>query len=93
MGTGVGPILRMSDDIDGIIQAARDDNPDKEVRVVDRHAYVRIECDPPMLLTRASIEKELGRDYPLRELELLMSSFNGVIDSSSDQIIWTRKKI
>lgn len=91
---GVGPILRMSDEIDGIIQAARDDNPDKEVRVIDRHAYVRIECDPPMLLTRASIEKELGRDYPMRELEMLMSSFNGVIDSSnSDQLIWTRKKV
>jgi toluene monooxygenase system protein D len=84
----------MSDEIDGIIQAARDDNPDKEVRVIDRHAYVRIECDPPMLLTRASIEKELGRDYPMRELEMLMSSFNGVIDSSnSDQLIWTRKKV
>jgi toluene monooxygenase system protein D len=84
----------MSDEIDGIIQAARDDNPDKEVRVIDRHAYVRIECDPPMVLTRASIEKELGRDYPMRELETLMSSFNGVIDSSdSDKLIWTRKKV
>jgi toluene monooxygenase system protein D len=94
MGTGVGPILRMSDDIDGIISAARADNPDKEVRVVDRHAYVRLECDPPMLLTRASIEKELGRDYPMRELEMLMSAFSGVIDSSnSDQLIWTRKKL
>jgi toluene monooxygenase system protein D len=94
MGQAVGPILRMSDDIDGIIQAARDDNPDKEIRVIDRHAYVRIECDPPMLLTRASIEKELGRDYPLRELEGLMSSFNGIIDSSnSDQLIWSRRTV
>jgi len=47
-----------------------------------------------LLLTRASIENELGRDYPLREIELLMSSFNGVMDSSnSDQFIWTRKNI
>ena len=91
---GVGPILRMSDEIDAIIQAARDDNPDKEVRVIDRHAYVRIECDPPMTLTRQSIEKELGRDYPMRELEMLMSSFNGVIDSSdSEKLVWTRKKV
>jgi len=91
---GVGPILRMSDDIDGIIQAIRDDNPDKEIRVTDRHAYVRIEGDPPLLLTRASIENELGRDFPLREIELLMSSFNGVMDSSnSDQFIWTRKQM
>ncbi len=92
MGTGVGPILRMSDDIDGIIQAIRDDNPEQEIRVIDRHAYVRIEGDPPLLLTRASIESELGRDFPLRELELLMSSFSGVMDSSqSDRFVWGRK--
>lgn len=92
MGIGVGPILRMSDDIDGIIQAIRDDNPDQEVRVIDRHAYVRIEGDPPLKLTRQSIELHLGRDYPLRELENLMSSFSGVIDSSnSDEFVWSRK--
>jgi toluene monooxygenase system protein D len=89
---GVGPILRMSDDIDGIIQAVRDDNPDQEIRVIDRHAYVRIEGDPPLRLTRASIEKEIGRDFPMRELEGLMSSFSGVIDSSnSDELVWSRK--
>lgn len=94
MSQAVGPILRMSDDIDGIIQAVREDNPNQEIRVIDRHAYVRIEGDPPLLLTRASIEKELGRQFPMRELEGLMSSFNGVIDSSnSDQLIWSRKKL
>ena len=94
MASMVGPILRMSDDIDGIIQAARDDNPDKEIRVIDRHAYVRIECEPPLVLTRASIENQLGRDYPMRELETLMSSFNGIIDSSdSDRLVWSRKNL
>jgi len=94
MSQAVGPILRMSDDIDGIIQAVREDNPNQEIRVIDRHAYVRIEGDPPLLLTRASIEKELGRQFPMRELEGLMSSFSGVIDSSkSDQLIWSRKKL
>ena len=94
MSQAVGPILRMSDDIDGIIQAVREDNPNQEIRVIDRHAYVRIEGDPPLLLTRSSIEKELGRQFPMRELEGLMSSFNGVIDSSnSDQLIWSRKKL
>jgi toluene monooxygenase system protein D len=82
----------MSDDIDAIIAALRDDNPDQEIRVIDRHAYVRIEGDPPLLLTRASIENHVGREYPLREIEMMMSSFSGVIDStSSEQFIWSRK--
>ena len=42
----VGPVLRMSDDIDGIVAAIRDDNPDREVTVTDRGAYVRIEAPP-----------------------------------------------
>ncbi len=92
MSKGVGPILRMSDDIDGIIAALRDDNPGQEIRVIDRHAYVRIEGDPPLRLTRASIENHVGRDFPLREIEMMMSSFSGVIDStSSDEFIWSRK--
>lgn len=92
MSKGVGPILRMSDDIDAIIAALRDDNPDQEIRVIDRHAYVRIEGDPPLLLTRASIEAHMGREYPMREIEMMMSSFSGVIDSSSsEQFIWSRK--
>jgi len=92
MSRGVGPILRMSDDIDAIIAALRDDNPDQEIRVIDRHAYVRIEGDPPLLLTRKSIEAHMGREYPMREIEMMMSSFSGVIDStSSEQFIWSRK--
>jgi len=82
----------MSDDIDAIIAALRDDNPDQEIRVIDRHAYVRIEGDPPLLLTRKSIEAHMGREYPMREIEMMMSSFSGVIDStSSEQFIWSRK--
>lgn len=91
MGIGVGPILRMSDDIDGIIQAMRDDNPGQEIRVIDRHAYVRVEGDPPLRLTRKSIEAHIGREFEMRELQLLMSAFSGKIDSStSDELVWGR---
>ena len=90
--SGVGPVLRMSDDIDGIIAAMRDDNPGQEIRVVDRHAYVRVEGDPPLRLTRKSIENHIGREFEMRELQLLMSAFSGKIDSSSsDELIWGRQ--
>jgi toluene monooxygenase system protein D len=90
--SGVGPILRMSDDIDGIVAAMRDDNPGQEIRVIDRHAYVRIEGDPPLRLTRKSIETHVGREFEMRELELMMSSFSGKIDTStSEELVWTRR--
>jgi toluene monooxygenase system protein D len=90
--SGVGPILRMSDDIDGIVAAMRDDNPGQEIRVIDRHAYVRIEGDPPLRLTRKSIETHVGREFEMREIQLMMSSFSGKIDSStSEELVWTRR--
>lgn len=92
--TGVGPILRMSDDIEGIVAALCDDNPGKKIRVIDRHAYVRIEGEPPLRLTRKSIEAHVGRQFEMRELQLMMSAFSGKIDSStSEELRWTRRNM
>lgn len=84
----VGPVLRMSDDIDGILAAIRDDNPDKEVTVTDRGAYVRIEAPSFLRVTRESVARYLGRDFELRRLETLMSAFAGRINNRTDQITW-----
>ena len=76
----VGPVLRMSDDIDGIVAAIRDDNPDREVTVTDRGAYVRIEAPGFLRVTRESVARYLGRDFELRRLEnerALIDRWNG----------------
>ncbi len=84
----VGPVLRMSDDIDGIVAAIRDDNPDKDVTVTDRGAYVRIEAPGSLRVTRESVARYLGRDFELRRLETLMSAFAGRINTRTDEITW-----
>jgi toluene monooxygenase system protein D len=84
----VGPVLRMSDDVDGIVAAIRDDNPDREITVTDRGAYVRIEAPGFLRVTRESVARYLGQDYELRRLETLMSAFAGRIDNRTDQITW-----
>ena len=84
----VGPILRMSEDVEGIIRAIRQDNPDREINVVDRGAYVRVEADRRLTLTREALERNLGRPYEMRELETLLSSFAGRLDSSTDAFTW-----
>lgn len=84
----VGPVLRMSDDIEGIVAAIRDDNPDKEVTVTDRGAYVRIEAPGHLRVTRESVARYLGQGYELRRLETLMSAFAGRINNKTDEITW-----
>ena len=92
MKNAVGPVLRMSDDIDAIIAAIEDDNPGTEIEVIDRGAYVRIQAEHRMKVTRASIERHIGRTFEMRQLEPMMSAFAGRIETTSDAILWSYKR-
>ena len=91
MSKPVGPVLRMSDDVDAIVAAIVDDNPGREVTVVDRGAYTRVSGDGELRVTRESIERHLGRDFEMRQLEGLMSAFAGRIDMTSEEVRWRLK--
>jgi toluene monooxygenase system protein D len=87
----VGPVLRMSDDVDAIVAAIVDDNPGQQVTVVDLGAYTRVSGDGELRVTRESIERHLGREFKMRQLEGLMSAFAGRIDTTSDEVRWRLK--
>lgn len=91
MNKPVGPILRMSDDVDAIVAAITDDNPGKEIEVVDRGAYTRISGEGELRVTRESIERHIGRSFEMRQLEGLMSAFAGRIDMTSEEAVWRLK--
>ena len=91
MNRHVGPVLRMSDEIDAIAAAIVDDNPGKEISVVDRGAYTRISGERELRVTRNSIRRHLGRDFEMRQLEGLMSAFAGRIDVTSEEVRWWLK--
>jgi toluene monooxygenase system protein D len=93
MATGkrVGPVLGMSDDAEAIIAAIVDDNPGQEVTVVDRGAYTRVSGEGELRVTRASIERHLGRDFEMRQLGGLMSAFAGRIEMTSEAVRWLLK--
>jgi toluene monooxygenase system protein D len=81
----------MSDDIDAIVGAIMDDNPDQEITVVDRGAYTRISGEGQLRVTRESIERHLGRPFEMRQLEGLMSAFAGRIAMTSEEVRWQLK--
>jgi toluene monooxygenase system protein D len=91
MDKPVGPVMRMSDDIEAIIAAIVDDNPGQEISVVDLGAYTRVSGEGELRVTRESIERHLGRDFEMRELEGLMSAFAGRIDMTSQEVRWRLK--
>ncbi|MEY2633584.1 MAG: hypothetical protein RIR00_2238 [Pseudomonadota bacterium] len=82
----VGPVMRAGDLAMAIIEAAKVDNPGKEVFVDDKRAYIRIHTEQEMILNRATIEEELGRPFRMNDLEVDLSSFAGQIESRDDSV-------
>lgn len=68
------------------VEAAREDNPGKEIRVDDKRAYLRIDTDGELILRRETIERALGRPFKMPDLEVELSSFAGRIETMPDQV-------
>jgi toluene monooxygenase system protein D len=82
----VGPVMRAGDLAMAVIEAAKIDNPGKEVFVEDKRAYIRIHTEHEMVLHRETIEEELGRPFKMNDLEVDLSSFAGQIESGDNAI-------
>lgn len=82
----VGPVLRASGITAAVIEAAQEDNPDKEIRVDDKLAYVRIDAEGELILRRATLEQALGRPFRMSELEVNLGSFAGRIETADDYV-------
>ena len=59
-GQSVGPILRMGDEVDDIVAAIREDNPDQTITVDDRDASVRVQGATEGRVTLATRRRLLG---------------------------------
>jgi toluene monooxygenase system protein D len=88
MENAVGPVLRMCDEVELVISAIEDDNPDTEIEVIDRGSYVRVQAPGRLRVTEVSLQRHLGPSFELRSLEMMLSSFAGRIETTSDEINW-----
>lgn len=82
----VGPVLRSSEITEGVIEAAQEDNPEKEIRVDDKIAYVRIDAEGELILRRDTLERTIGRPFRMSELEVNLGSFAGRIETTDDYV-------
>lgn len=88
----VGPIVRSGPLAEAVIDAIADDNPGSDVLVVDRGDYVRIHTTRTCHLTRASLQRHLGRPFELAALEIEMPSFKGRLRTRVDEYVWSYDK-
>lgn len=80
----VGPIVRAGKLADAIVEAAEIDNPDREITVQDKLAYLRIFTETELILKRTTIEECLGENFEMQDLEIQMSSFAGRIETTTE---------
>jgi hypothetical protein len=91
MSTPVGPVLVEGPETDAVIAAIRELNP--EVTVMDRGAYLRVEVPNRCVVTRAAIERGLGRAFVLPgDLERIMPSFKGALSVAPDRAAWEARR-
>jgi toluene monooxygenase system protein D len=88
MKNPVGPVLRMGDEVDQVIAAIEDDNPDTDIEVIDRGAYVRLQGEDQITVTQDTLRRHLGADYEIRSFGGIMSAFSGRVITTSDTITW-----
>ena len=69
-----------------VAEAAELDNPGKAITVEDKIAYLRIQTDDELVLTRATIEELLGRPFSMNDLEGDLAAFAGRIDTQPDRV-------
>jgi toluene monooxygenase system protein D len=88
MNNPVGPVLRMGDEVEQVIAAIEDDNPDTAIEVIDRGAYVRVQGEEQITVTQQTLRRYLGADYEIRSFGNLMSAFSGRVITTSEAITW-----
>lgn len=82
----VGPVVRMGDVADAVIEAVKIDNPDREVLVEDHAAYIRVHCPWECIIREKTMSETLGRPFKMRELEVNLASFAGQIEFGTDYV-------
>jgi toluene monooxygenase system protein D len=89
MDDAVGPVLRMCDEVELVIQAILEDNPGQPVEVIGSGSYVRVQAPRFLRVTLASLKRNVGTSFQMRQLGTMLSAFAGRIATTTDEVTWT----
>ena len=84
---GVGPVLHATPFAQAVVSVIEAEN--ENVLVQDEGAYVRVLSPRVCRLSRAGLEAATGSGIRFPgELELVLSSFTGVMELTEDGVLW-----
>lgn len=77
--------LQNNSDAQPIIAAILADNPQAVLN--ESPGMVKIDCPTRLVVKRASVAAQLGRDFDLQEIHLNLISLGGNIDEDDDEFV------
>ena len=82
MKNPVGPVLRMGDEVEQVIAAIEDDNPDTEIEVIDRGAYVRVQGEDEITVTQQTLRRITWQSVALHKAQVGAQTQDGAQDKA-----------
>lgn len=68
-----------------IVEAILNDNPTATIN--EQPAMVRVDVPDRMVIKRATIEEQIGRNFDLQELHINLITLSGHIDETDDEFV------
>ncbi|MBR45718.1 MAG: monooxygenase [Rhodospirillaceae bacterium] len=87
----VGPVMRAGEIGEAVIEAIREDNPDREIKVEEHESYYRVKVEGECLLSMSTVSEILGRDVLVSDIEMNMPAFEGFIRVETEQMRFLSK--
>lgn len=85
-GNSVGPVLRAGEVADAVVEALEEDNPGKDFVIENRITYIRAETEGECIVRAATVSRLLGRPFRVAELEVILTSFAGRIQTDDEMM-------
>jgi len=76
-------IVQDNEDARPIIEAVEQDNPDANIQY--QPGIVRMEAAGSMIVNRETVEEQIGREWDVQELHLVLVSLAGNVDEDDDK--------
>lgn len=85
MSQKVFMVFQDNDNARYLVEAVKEDNPEAEVQ--HQPAMIRIEAEKRLVITRATMEEALGREWDVQEMLIDVISISGNVDEDDDHFI------
>lgn len=87
----VGPVMRVGDLADAVLDAIRIDNSEREIDVDEHASYIRIKVLGLCVIQLDTVSEMVGRKITRGDIEMMMPGFEGFITTTTDQLVFRDK--